>query len=351
MKIKPTLSICGTAIFAILSVVVLGASVGIFKQSATGFERKFIARNLNLIHELRKPEEVNEIISITNGIVYFKTDTPGRIFQVDLRNYNNSFLDYNFPPTAHRSGNFQYSLEKTFKIIFSTRHKTIYQSEGDNTLNVAKIVPSIFTRSVAISPTSYVLRMFNPILKERDQTFVKVNAENSFNYYQGTPIFNDGGIKTDGQLKFDRSTHLLTYTYYYSNKILCMDTNLVPKFILNTIDTFASFYNTGGEIKKSLKNSKFTNVKPARIINIAQCTNQGKLYNLSAIKADNESIGVFKENSVLDIYNLSKQKYLGSLYLPNVNLSKVRSFSVFGNILVAQYKSNVAIFSLPHQLL
>ncbi len=200
-----------------------------------------------------------------------------------------------------------------------------------------------FTRGVSISPASFILRGPDP--SSKDQVFMKVQGK-KVTYEQGiSEVHNDAGISTDGTLNFDAQTGLLAYTYFSRNRILCFDTNLMHAFTMHTIDTEATYR----PLTIALNGGKsITNDKPMRFVNRYTCTNEGKLYVHSSLKADNEKEEVWSKNAAIDVYDLSGRTYQGSFYLPRLNGEKMKRFRVDHDRIFVGYDDYTAIYSLPN---
>ena len=85
---------------------------------------------------------------------------------------------------------------------------------------------------------------------------------------------------------------------------------------------------------------------PSRIVNWESDVSDGKLYINSWMKADNESIHQFNNNSVIDVYDVITGAYKKSFYVPFFRGEKMESFKVCKNELVAIYKSYIAAYHI-----
>ena len=193
----------------------------------------------------------------------------------------------------------------------------------------------------------FVLRKL--YLQEKDQLFVRTSFENDSIFKENglSELRRDGGMSTDGTLTYDRSTGLFTYIHFYSNRFFTFDSSFQRISTSHTIDTFAvsrfavaSSKDEGREV--------YTNAGPDQMINGFSCADKGILYVQGKLKADNEEYNMFAEHCVIDLYQISSGKYLGSYYLDIPARTKVNQLFVQGDKLVVHCADKVYAIQLAH---
>jgi len=160
-----------------------------------------------------------------------------------------------------------------------------------------------------------------------------------------SPIYGDGGIVSDGSLHFDAGTQKLCYVYYYKNVLLSFDTSLAIVNRFTSIDTISSVKIRTGLVKNG-GTAAYTNISPANVINKLNYVQNGLLFNMSALKADNETDEFFSTNSILDIIDLENGKYLGSLNFPTLKKMKISQFIISDDRLICLYANSIIIYHL-----
>ena len=192
-----------------------------------------------------------------------------------------------------------------------------------------------FTESVPISPTSFIIRTFDPAKQQNvlakailGQTQAKEGANTLDKQI-------DGIFSTDGMLNYDPTTSRIIYIYFYRNQILCFDTALNRIYVKRTIDTVSHAQIALGEI---FSQSSITMSKPPLNVNLRSCAADGLLYVQSGLKADNEDQETFDRCSVIDVYGIADGDYRFSFYIPNFINKKMKSFRVFGHTLLVIYQ-------------
>jgi hypothetical protein len=155
----------------------------------------------------------------------------------------------------------------------------------------------------------------------------------------------DGVFCNDGMLCYNKNLNRLIYTHYYRNEYIVYDTNLNLDYRGHTIDTFSI-----AQIKSAYIPSTNTyKLTQRKITNKASSTSGNYLYVDSNLLAKNDNKVAHKLLSIIDVYDLSDNKYLFSFTVPKHSLteSKFRDFQVYQNrILIAIYKNYIVKYDL-----
>lgn len=142
----------------------------------------------------------------------------------------------------------------------------------------------------------------------------------------------DGIFDTDGMLHFDSHSDKTVYIYYYRNQFMVTDQDLQLHYRGNTIDT-----TTRAKLK--IAHIKETGTKkiasPPFIVNRLSAVSDNLLFVNSTLIGKYEPKEMWKEASVIDVYDIQENTYLSSIYIYNVNQKKVQSIFVVGDNLYA----------------
>jgi hypothetical protein len=155
----------------------------------------------------------------------------------------------------------------------------------------------------------------------------------------------DGRFDTDGILNYDPSTNNLIYIYYYRNQYTVSDAQLNLQHRGNTIDT-----TTRAKIKvahiKSRNEKKFA--APPLTVNLNSFAYNGLLFVQSALMGQFESDKMWKQASMIDIYDYTSRSYIASFYVYNIDGGKLTDFLVQGNKFYGIVGSHLVSYKLSH---
>lgn len=130
----------------------------------------------------------------------------------------------------------------------------------------------------------------------------------------------DGVFDTDGDITVDRKNKKIIYTHFYRNEIITTDFDLQNIQRSHTIDSLS---NTKIETK-TLDNGQTKLLRSPSVINSTQTVSDDKFFNVSKMRGMNESFKDFRNNYVIDVYNVHSKKYLYSFYIKNQNRNKIK---------------------------
>lgn len=142
----------------------------------------------------------------------------------------------------------------------------------------------------------------------------------------------DGFFDTDGMVQFDRQSQKFIYTYYYRNQFIVADKNLNLIHRGNTIDTTT---------RAKLKVAYIKETKQKKIASIPPTVNQTTAFSNNLLFVNSTLIGryepreMWKEASIVDVYNIEKNTYLSSIYIYDANRTKLKEMFVVNNNLFA----------------
>jgi uncharacterized membrane protein YphA (DoxX/SURF4 family) len=149
----------------------------------------------------------------------------------------------------------------------------------------------------------------------------------------------DGIFDCDGILRYNPQIQKLIYSYYYRNQFIVADKTVKLSYRGNTIDT-----TTTAKIKiATLSNGDRKMAVPPLMVNKLSSTSGNQLFVNSNLRGRYESLNLWKQTSVIDVYNLNTKTYEYSFYVYNLNNTKPQTlwatkdkvYFLFNNTLVA----------------
>jgi len=322
----------------------------ILNKKNNGFDRNYFHNSYSNQHEIDLPDTLYEIVGANRSSIYITTAVPGEILSVG-RNLEKKVNRIKIPFFARFYDSLKLSslaikIDSPYIYLFAENKPAIVKASFDSTLFEIRILPpGPFTREAMIGGDRFILRKLEPRLT--DQIFVR------YDFIQGisikeediSEIHGDGGIVSDGRLHFDTETKKLYYIYFYKNMVLSFDTSLNVSNRFSSIDTTRSFKIRTGLVKNG-GSVAYTNITPANIINRTNYVEKGLLFNMSALRADNETDKFFSSHSILDIIDLKNGRYLGSISLPLFHDRKVSQFIISNNRLICLYANSILTYDL-----
>lgn len=142
----------------------------------------------------------------------------------------------------------------------------------------------------------------------------------------------DGFFDTDGMMQFDSKTQKLIYTYYYRNQFIIADKNLNLLLHGNTIDTTTQAKLKVVLIKKTGQR-KIASIPPT--VNQFTAVSNNLLFVNSMLIGRYEPIEMWKQASIIDVYNIKQNTYLSSIYIYDINKTKLKEMFVVDDNLYA----------------
>ena len=348
MKMYLYLLVISLLAFSIIGVVFYFGDIP--NRHNNGFKRNYFVASHFSTHEMDLRDTLDDIVGSTRSTIYITTVTEGEVLEIG-KELSKNIKRIKIPFFTRFYDSLQFNslaikIDSPHIYLFAENKPAIIKTNFDSTLFEIRILPpGPFTREVMAGADCFILRKLESRLV--DQIFVRYNFSTGLLKKEDniSQIYGDGGIISDGQLHIDYETKKLYYIYYYKNLLLSFDTSLsfVNKF--SSIDTTSSFKIRTGLVKNG-GTAAYTNTTPANIINKVNDVQNGLLFNMSALKADNETDQFFSDNSILDIIDLRNGRYLGSINVPTYKGSKLSRFIVSENRLIALYSNSIIIYDL-----
>lgn len=140
----------------------------------------------------------------------------------------------------------------------------------------------------------------------------------------------DGIFDTDGMLHYSTGTHKMVYLYHYRNQFIVADKNLKLGYRGNTIDT-----TKNAQLKVvTIKNSGIRKLAaPPYTVNTKSTVSNNLLFVNSGLRGRYEEPKMWQQASVVDVYDISRNAYLSSFYIYNIDKDKMSGFLAAGKSL------------------
>lgn len=153
----------------------------------------------------------------------------------------------------------------------------------------------------------------------------------------------DGVFDTDGHLLYSNGLDKILYLYYYRNQFTIADRDLKITGRGNTIDTISTAKLS---IAKDEKHQQRKLSSPPLYVNKSSAVYKNLLFVNSAIPGRYEDERIWKDASIIDLYNLTDKSYLLSFCIYNINGKKMKSFIVQDDNLFALIGTQIIRFKI-----
>lgn len=157
----------------------------------------------------------------------------------------------------------------------------------------------------------------------------------------------DGFFDTDGILRYDKIKKKLVYVYYYRNEFIVASRELKLLYRGKTIDTTEHANVKVAYIGKSRQRKLRSAVQT---VNQLIAVDNDRLLVKSNLLGRFEPADMWKEASIIDIYNLKEKTYQESIYIYHEMDAKLSDMILEGNTLYAVVGSHLVTYQLhkPH---
>ncbi|MCD0472544.1 MauE/DoxX family redox-associated membrane protein [Flavobacterium sp. JAS] len=341
--IKTILFLMGCSIFTMVLLF-------LFSERIMHHENPFIRRYP------QHPVMLQKAINLQFNSYYFAGNTNNRIY---LANYTDPLHITVFDTTLRRKEVFKITFDpkdipfKRIKII--VRGSYFYLMDGT--------VPCIFwgrTTNWKITNQIKGCHYFT-IAEPVDSSAVLFrsnngkNAAHIFSSYKAlrTPkiIYNasllqqqlDGVFDTDGMLAYNEKMKQMVYLYYYRNEYTVADANAKLIARGHTIDTISHAQIKVVYLKDKTERKM---AAPPLIVNANLTVYKNLLFVNSKIQGRFEDQKLWKQAQIIDVYDLSKNTYVLSFALYNIENKKLQSFKVTDTHLYALIGDELAVYEL-----
>lgn len=233
-------------------------------------------------------------------------------------------------------------IDGTVPIIFSGKVK-------DWKANL-RLTKGFFSLAVPVGPETFAIRTRSSKTNEDVLGLLKIGDCPSIELTEDILEKQiDGIFDTDGMLLYNDQLKKVIYTYYYRNQFFVMDANniLTTDFIGNTIDTISQ-----AQIKIDYVSSKKMNKMsaPPLIVNQSTATYGDYLFVHSGLLGKFEPKSTWRRSSVIDVYNLVKNTYAFSFYIPDREGEGLSQFRVYKDKMVCMVGNHIVLYELRDEL-
>ncbi len=157
---------------------------------------------------------------------------------------------------------------------------------------------------------------------------------------------SDGVFDTDGIIGYSKEQQQLIYTYYYKNQFIQTDKELNLLNKQSTIDTTKTTLITSAKL--STGENKITT--PVRAINSKVIAHRNLLFIISNSMGQNESKQMWKQASIVDVYDFVSNSYVGSFYINHLGEDKLSDFIVTNHYLYGLFDKQLVRYQLAKSL-
>ena len=153
----------------------------------------------------------------------------------------------------------------------------------------------------------------------------------------------DGFFDTDGMLLYNRQLDTLLYTYYYRNTFLKIHPSLTSYSVVNTIDTISQ-----AQVKIATIESKgiTTLAQQPLLVNKNTATYGHYLFVDAALIGKYEPKELWQKASIIDVYDLTNNKYIFSFYIYNKGDQKMTEFIVINDLVISLFGKHLKVEKL-----
>ncbi|PHS51030.1 MAG: hypothetical protein COB01_11480 [Lutibacter sp.] len=153
----------------------------------------------------------------------------------------------------------------------------------------------------------------------------------------------DGVFDTDGLLHYNHQLQKLVYTYFYRNQYIVANNDLSLNLLGKTIDTISR-----AQVKVATIASKNQRqlAAPALMVNKSSATYGNYLFVNSQLPGRYESLEVWEQASIIDVYNLVENTYEFSFYVYDIGKEKLNEFKVLDDKFIGLIGNHIVTYQL-----
>ncbi|MDM1353225.1 MauE/DoxX family redox-associated membrane protein [Myroides marinus] len=157
---------------------------------------------------------------------------------------------------------------------------------------------------------------------------------------------SDGVFDTDGSFSYSKENKTLIYTYYYKNQYVLTSSNLELLNRQNTIDTTKTALITAAK----LASGEHKMTTPMSAINQKVVVKNNLLFIVSNSLGQKESKAIWKQASIVDIYDFKKDSYIASFYINHLGEDKLIDLIVTDHYIYGLFDQKLVRYRLAKSL-
>lgn len=314
-----------------------------------GFVREYPHHPVDLIHGRPLRFDSYYIAGFENGKVYLGNSTaPAHVLSID------TLLQTATGHRIHVSGKADYGFSG---IQLRLRPPYFYLADGT--------VPVVYKGTIAdwkaksstegkqrfdqwepIAEHTLAVRRLNPETLRVELGILDLSTGDA--HFSGSLLSaqTDGFFDSDGMLVAGDDGQAFTYVYYYRNEFVVSDQKLELLQNGKTIDTISR-----AEIDVQYEGGKDVRTMGRQPVQVNKFAYAHGDYLF--VKSDRlgrfEPEDMLKNASIVDVYNLKKNTYEFSFYLYNYKGEKVRSFAIYGRLLIGLTARHIVTYRLKNR--
>ncbi|MEC4036809.1 MauE/DoxX family redox-associated membrane protein [Myroides odoratimimus] len=157
---------------------------------------------------------------------------------------------------------------------------------------------------------------------------------------------SDGVFDTDGSFSYSKENKALIYTYYYKNQYVLTSSSLELLNRQNTIDTTKAALITAAK----LASGEHKMTTPMSAINQKVVVKNNLLFIVSNSLGQKESKAIWKQASIVDIYDFKKDSYIASFYINHLGDDKLIDLIVTDHYIYGLFDQKLVRYRLAKSL-
>ncbi|OPC69882.1 tellurium resistance protein TerC [Elizabethkingia miricola] len=233
--------------------------------------------------------------------------------------------------TKYNFRNLQVQIKQPYFYLYDGSVPIIYRGKlGDSLASSISYGDAYFTQIAIADSSTFLLRTQSSenkmyLLASLDLTKTpKLNLMPQILQKQ-----RDGVFDVDGRLISVGGTDKFVYTYSYRNQLIVMDNHLQVKQRLNTIDTTT----VAKIVTTRLSDGRHKMSAPPFKVNDNMTSFGDFILIQSNLRGKHESALAWQKASVIDMYRIDKQEYIGSFYINHIKGDKLSHMITTGDYL------------------
>jgi hypothetical protein len=342
---KDILYLTCTALLAIGIIGLLIAEMRIRQTMSNGFKRNWAPLSLKVETKILHNGDILYYSGQSAFRYFFTGRISNRICWISKDFKRKNFFSLQVDTNKYSISPFEITVDSPRIFILCSHEHSIIILDSFSAPAHGISLSKNFDDGIVLSPSTYLLRAEDS--SKLNRIFLKVQVPSmKMNYERNiSDRTNDLGLSSDGRLIYDSPCGRILYLHYYYNNLFCFDTSLHLIRVGKTLDTVSRNANKAiVYANQNASNSSAAFTGPLKFINWWGDINGDKLYIYSNLKADNESNVNFRENSVIDVFQLPGLHYVYSFYVPLVNGRRMISFKMIKNELLAFYNNELVVY-------
>ncbi|MBP2283060.1 putative membrane protein YphA (DoxX/SURF4 family) [Flavobacterium sp. CG_23.5] len=340
------LVLIATSLFAVGIVLVLFLKSEQIIHQENNFVRRYPPHLYSKLAQLNLKYDGNYFAGIANEVVYLGNyASPLSIVAIDknlkvVGNYRIDLNNYDLPYRAalvRIRPPYFYLTDGTVPCIF----------RGKIADWKAKQIPDTKTYFSAFEPIDASAAVFRGKSPKTGESILgaMLFSNNKTKVLWGNGLLQkqiDGIFDCDGMLRYNSENQKLIYTYYYRNQFIVADKNMKDLYRGNTIDT-TSF----AKIKvATLSNGDRKMAEPPLMVNKLSSTSGNQLFVNSNLRGRFESLTLWKQTSVIDVYDLKNNVYDYSFYVYHLNEKKPQAMYAVKNRIYFLFEKTLVVYQI-----